>query len=159
MQMMTGFTLDLLSFGAGIAVGILVLMVFLAPKLSRLKRADDDMARVFDDMAQESLRKSQDQFLQLAQEKLKQAQMEGSFDLERRQKSISDMVDPIGKSLKDMETKIETLGKAGAGLEAQLKSFSEDQRYFARTNPKSCAGFKKSDCSWSLGRNAVTANI
>jgi DNA recombination protein RmuC len=53
----------------------------------------------------------------------------GSFDLERRQKSIADLVDPIGKTLKDMETRIEGLGKTGAGLEAQLKTFSDDQRF------------------------------
>ncbi|MDD3020426.1 MAG: DNA recombination protein RmuC [Alphaproteobacteria bacterium] len=127
--MAIGFTLDLLSLVLGFVGGMLILFAVLWPKIARARLAEEQMTRVFDEMAQDSLRKSQDQFLQLAQEKLKQAQMEGSFDLERRQKSISDLVDPIGKSLKDMELKIETLGKAGAGLEAQLKNFSEDQRY------------------------------
>ncbi|OIN85701.1 MAG: hypothetical protein AUJ12_08280 [Alphaproteobacteria bacterium CG1_02_46_17] len=127
--MAIGFTLDLLSLVLGFVGGMLILFAALWPKIARARLAEEQMTRVFDEMAQDSLRKSQDQFLQLAQEKLKQAQMEGSFDLERRQKSISDLVDPIGKSLKDMELKIETLGKAGAGLEAQLKNFSEDQRY------------------------------
>ncbi|HRK97597.1 MAG: DNA recombination protein RmuC [Alphaproteobacteria bacterium] len=123
------FTLDLLSLGLGFLGGLLILFAVLWPKLARARDIETQMTRVFDDMAQDSLKKSQDQFLMLAQEKLRQAQMEGSFDLERRQKSIADLVDPIGQSLKDMEQKIETLGRAGAGLEAQLKNFSEDQRY------------------------------
>lgn len=123
------FTLDILSLAIGAAVGALALSAVFWPKIAHARELEERMSRAFDDMAQDSLRKSQDQFLQLAQEKLKQAHMEGSFDLERRQKSIADLVDPIGKSLKDMEQRIETLGKAGAGLEAQLKTFSEDQRF------------------------------
>ena len=122
-------TFDLLSLALGFSGGALLIFAVLWPRISRMRSLQDQMGMAFDALAQESLRKSQDQFLQLAQEKLKQSQMENSFDYEKRQKSISDMVDPIGKSLKEMEQKIETLGKAGAGLEAQLKSFSEDQRY------------------------------
>ncbi|HNQ91330.1 MAG TPA: DNA recombination protein RmuC [Alphaproteobacteria bacterium] len=118
-------SLDLVSLGIGFAGGVLLLFVLMWPKISRAR----DMGRLFDEVAQNSLIKSQDQFLVLAAEKLKQAQMDGAFDLERRQKSIADLVDPIGKSLKDMELRIETLGKAGAGLEAQLKNFAEDQRF------------------------------
>lgn len=123
------FTLDSTSLLIGCAIGAAAIFAFLWPKIVRAKDMEERLVLSFDALAQNSLQKSQDQFLQLAQEKLKQAQMEGSFDLERRQKSIADLVDPIGKSLKDMEQKIETLGKAGAGLEGQLKSFSEDQRF------------------------------
>ena len=79
-------------------------------------------------MAQQALDKNSERFIQLAQEKLKQAQADNHHDLDKRQKAISDLVDPIGKSLKEMEGKIETLGKTGAGLDAQLKTFAEDQR-------------------------------
>jgi DNA recombination protein RmuC len=119
---------DVLSALICLAVGGLGVAAFLLPKLSR-PRDDQALANTFDVLAQESMRKSQDQFLALATEKLKQAQMEGSHDLELRQKSIATLVDPIGKSLKDMDIKIETLGKTGAGLEAQLKTFADDQRH------------------------------
>ena len=122
-------SLDLISLGIGFGGGALLVFAVLWPKISRARDVEARMTRAFDDMARDSLSKSQDQFLLLATEKLKQAQMDGAFDLERRQKSIADLVDPIGKSLKDMEQRIETLGKAGAGLEAQLKSFSDDQRF------------------------------
>ncbi len=126
------FSLDLLSLGIGAVCGILLCLVVLLPKLSQFRRHQDEMnqmGQLFDQLAQNSLRQSQEQFLLLAEEKLKSAQKDGAHDIERRQKAIADLVDPIGKTLKDMEGRIENLGKTGAGLEAQLKTFSEDQRY------------------------------
>lgn len=87
-----------------------------------------ESANAFSLMAQQALDKNSERFIQLAQEKLKQAQADGAHDLEKKNKAIADLVDPIGKSLKEMEGKIENLGKAGAGLDAQLKAFAEDQR-------------------------------
>lgn len=123
------FSIDILSAAIGFAVAVILMLAILLPKLSRLREVQDTMGQTFDYLAQETLRKSQEQFLLLAEEKLKQAQKDGSYDLEKRQKAVADLVDPIGKSLKEMESKIETLGKAGAGLESQLKTFAEDQRY------------------------------
>lgn len=127
--MIYAFSIDIVSAAIGFAVAIILMLALFLPKLSRLREIQDTMGQAFDSLAQESLRKSQEQFLMLAEEKLKQAQKDGSYDLEKRQKAVADLVDPIGKSLKEMEQKIETLGKAGAGLESQLKTFAEDQRY------------------------------
>ncbi len=121
-------TFDILSAVIGLVVGALAVATFLMPKLARSKKDEITLAQTFEALAQESMRKSQDQFLALATEKLKQSQMEGAHDLDKRQSAIATMIDPIGKSLKDMDLKIETLGKAGAGLEAQLKNFADDQR-------------------------------
>lgn len=129
MNQIPSLAIDPLSLLAGVALGALAVAVWALPRFARLKQTQDTMGQTFEALAQQSLRNSQEQFLQLAAEKLKQSQMEGSFDLERRQKSIADLVDPIGKTLKDMETRIEGLGKTGAGLEAQLKTFSDDQRF------------------------------
>lgn len=114
---------------AGLALGAAVVLAMLWPLLQRSRRIGDTLQQSFDAIAQDSLRKSQDQFLHLAQEKLRQSQMEGAFDLERRQKAVSDLVDPLNRTMKDMETRIESLGRVGAGLEAQLKNFSQDQTY------------------------------
>lgn len=123
------FSLDIVSLVIGLLVGAGVILAIFMPKLARQRTSQSYMQQVFDQLAQDSLRKSQEQFLHMAEEKLKQSQKDGSYDLEKRQKAVADMVDPIGKSLKEMEQKIETLGKAGAGLEAQLKTFAEDQRF------------------------------
>lgn len=129
MNPIPSLAIDPLSLLAGVALGALAVAVWALPRFARLKQTQDTMEQTFETLAQQSLRNSQEQFLQLAAEKLKQSQMEGAFDLERRQKSIADLVDPIGKTLKEMETRIEGLGKTGAGLEAQLKTFSDDQRF------------------------------
>ena len=83
-----------------------------------------DKADAFALLAQKALDSNSERFIQLAQEKLKQAQSDNSHDLDKRQKAISDLVDPIGKTLKEMEGKIESLGKAGAGLHSQLQTFA-----------------------------------
>lgn len=127
--MALSFELDAVSLAIGLVAGGLGVLAICLPKLSRLRQTQDHMGQIFDQLAQDSLRKSQEQFLMMAEEKLKAAQKDSGYDLEKRQKAIADMVDPIGKSLKDMEMRIETLGKAGAGLEAQLKTFADDQRY------------------------------
>lgn len=119
----------------GLAAGLLIAGLAGAWKIAgvreRLRQAETArgaMGDAFSLTAQEVLRRTQEDFLRLAQEKLKQAQAEGGHDLEKRQKAIADLVNPIDKTLKDMQGKIESLGKTGAGLDAQLKNFAEDQR-------------------------------
>ncbi|MGB0719382.1 MAG: DNA recombination protein RmuC, partial [Bdellovibrionales bacterium] len=81
--------------------------------------------------AQAALQQSSEQFLQLAQEKLKAAQSDGAHDLEKRQRAIADLVDPVNKALKTMDEKIAHLEtartKAYAELETHLKSMTADQ--------------------------------
>lgn len=120
---------DPFSLTLGIVIGMVAVAIVIIPLWLRARQTGDALGQTFDLLAQESLRKSQDQFLQLAQEKLRQAQLEGSHDLDKRQKAISDLVDPIAKTMKDMEGKIEGLGRVGTGLESQLKTFTDDQRY------------------------------
>ena len=116
---------DTFSLLAGTALGACFAAAILVPLWLRARHGAGTLERA----AQDTLRATQDQFLALAQEKLKQSQLEGSFDLEKRQKAISDLVDPIAKTMKDMETRIEGLGKVGTALDAQLKTFTDDQRY------------------------------
>lgn len=97
-------------------------------KAERVAELEQQMGGAFSVAAQEVLQKSNEQFLQLAQEKLKQQQGEQNHDFEKRQKAISELIDPIQKNLKDMGERLESLGKTGTGLEAQLKTFVEDQR-------------------------------
>lgn len=128
-------TLDFISVLLGLALGAAAAAGFFAWKMAglreRLRLAEEAkgaMGDAFSLTAQEVLRKTQEDFLRLAQEKLKQAQAEGGHDLEKREKAIADLVNPIDRTLKDMQGKIEGLGKTGAGLDAQLKNFAEDQR-------------------------------
>lgn len=128
-------TLDLLSLLAGLLIGAALVFFFMARQTAVLReklRHEEDsrgsMGESFGAMAQEALRKTNEQFLQLAQEKMKQADIASQSDLDKRQKAIAALVEPIGKTLQEMDKKVETLGKAGAGLETQLRTFAEDQR-------------------------------
>lgn len=129
-------------FVGGLVFGAAMLALFGAPRLLRLEReraelsaklqagtdAVKAMEAQFQMAATRALATTQDQFLKLAQEKLAGAQKDAGFDLEKRQKAIAEMVDPIGKTLKQVEEKLQTLGQSGAVLDAQLKSFAEDQK-------------------------------
>lgn len=121
-------TIDTVSLAIGIGLGGLATGLVLWPKILENRRSKSQYALVFDQLAQEALRKSNEQFLQLAQEKLRQANMEGAHALDHRHKAMADMVDPIAKALQAMDLKVENLGKAGASLETHLKTFAEDQR-------------------------------
>lgn len=100
----------------------------LASALQLEEQAAEQMQQVFALTAQEVMDKNSERFLQLAQEKMKQAHADHSHEVEKKQKAIADLVDPIGKTLKEMGDRVENLGKTGAGLNAQLQTFAEDQK-------------------------------
>lgn len=81
--------------------------------------------------AQDALNKTSEQFLQLAQEKLGHATRDSAHDLEKRQKAIADLVDPVNKALSAMDEKIQTLEKARIGAYAEihthLKGMADEQ--------------------------------
>ena len=128
-------TIDLVSLlvggFAGAVLSALILLVIFLPKLASLRRARDEMGTEFSQLAQQVLNQSNEQFLALAQDrlsqKLQEAQKNNDFDSEKRQIALQNMVEPLGKSLKEMEAKIAGLDKTGATLEAQLKHFTLDQ--------------------------------
>ena len=128
-------TFDPISLTIGLLAGLIVAglvaamrMAALRERLHQYEQARQAMGDTFSTAAQEALARNNEQFLALAQEKLKAAQAEGAHDIEKRQKAITEMVDPIGKMLTEMNTRVEGLGKTGIGLDVQLKAFAEDQR-------------------------------
>ncbi len=133
--MISVMTIDLFSLLLGVSGGALLAGGFLGARLLsaekekvRLEQQVSSMPETFDSVAQESLRKAHEQFLLLAQEKMRQAQSDHDHMVDKKHKAIETLVNPIGQSLKDMDEKIRHLEKTGSGLEGQLKSFAEDQR-------------------------------
>ena len=109
-------TLDIISLALGLILGLATACLFLIPRLTVLRErlrqqeeAQKAMADAFSLAAQEALNKSGEQFLNLAKEKLHQAQADGSHDLEKRQKAIFDMVTPIQKNLEQLGTAVEQI--------------------------------------------------
>lgn len=133
---------DLLSLLLGGLGGVVLLAVFLVPHVIRLERdrallrarsmMDETTLNAMGDrfkvMANDALQGQHQSFLALAAEKLGGVQKDAAFDLEKRQKAIAELVDPIGKTLKDVGVRLETLGQTGAVLDAHLKNFAEDQK-------------------------------
>lgn len=84
-----------------------------------LQQAQDVLDARFKVTAQEALAKSAEQFMQLAQEKLKHAQADTSHDLEKRQKAIDEMIKPVHQNL-------EALGKALEQVKGTDQALRED---------------------------------
>ena len=85
----------------------------------------------FKDTAQQALSQSSEHFLALAQERLKASQSDNAHDMDKRQKAIAELVDPVNKALKTMDEKLahleNTRTKAYAELETHLKNMTTDQ--------------------------------
>lgn len=94
-------------------------------------KASEDMDARFKLTANEALQQNNEQFMQLAQEKLKASQADNAHDLEKRHRAIADLVDPVGKALKTMDEKLAHLEnarvKAYAELETHLQHMTADQ--------------------------------
>lgn len=82
-------------------------------------KAGAELDHRFKATAAEALKQSNEQFLQLAQERLKAAQADGSHDLEKRQKAIDEMVKPV-------KIQLESLSKSLEQSEGTQKAIRED---------------------------------
>lgn len=100
-------------------------------KIELLTKAKAEMENTFKALSQDVMNANRESFLALAQEKLKQFQEGANNDLEKRQKAIKDLVDPVSKSLETMDKKILDLEKARENaygeLREHLKSMKGDQ--------------------------------
>lgn len=117
---------------AGLAVGVIgagirVLKLerrnaSLLAELEAEKRAQGGMEGRFRLTAQEAVQNAHEAFLQLAQERLKDAQKDNAHDLDKRQKAISDLIDPVNKVLGQMGEKLQDLEKSRLTAYAELRT-------------------------------------
>jgi len=91
-----------------------------------LEKAGESLDMRFKASAQEALQKSNEQFLQLAQERLKGAQADGAHDLEKRQKAIDEMVKPVHENLKSMSAALEQVRGTDKALREDLNSLNRE---------------------------------
>ena len=91
-----------------------------------LARAGVELDNRFKATAQEALQKSSEQFLQLAQEKLKGAQAENAHDLEKRQKAIDEMVKPVHEKLQSMAAALEQVKGTDQSLSEQVQNLNRE---------------------------------
>lgn len=76
-----------------------------------LELAREQLENAFHELADQSLAKNNNQFLQLATQKLDNQQQQASSDLEKRQLSIQNLLSPIADALKKTESQIGSIEK------------------------------------------------
>lgn len=98
----------------------------LAANLEAWDKAGEVLDQRFKLTAQDALSRSHEQFLQLAQERLRSAQADGAHDIEKRQKAISDMITPVQEHLKALSGAIEQVKGTDQALREDLKHLSKE---------------------------------
>lgn len=93
----------------------------MAEKLKLLEEAKEQMGHMFKSLSQDVMASNRESFLSLAQERLTKFQEGAQNDLEKRQKAIKDLVEPVNKSLETMDKKIIDLEKAREGAYGELR--------------------------------------
>ena len=86
-----------------------------------LELAKEQLENAFHEIADQSLAKNNNQFLQLATQKLNNQQQHASSDLEKRQLSIQNLLNPIAEALKKTEHQIGSIEKTRHQSFGELK--------------------------------------
>ena len=125
---------NIIGYGVACLIGFAIGFGLLWARNRDLERTNSRLENIdarFGEISQNALRQSNEQFLQLAHEKLKQAQNEGQNDLAKREDAIKNLVDPMNKALQSLDEKIQNLEKtrvsAYAELRQQLSHMGADQ--------------------------------
>ena len=100
-----------------------------AEKLAVVADAQRQLKDTFEALSGEALRRSQESFLQLAQERLGQYQQASSSDLEARQQAITELLKPVRESLERVDTQLVRVDRERVGsyesVAQQLKGLSD----------------------------------
>lgn len=114
-----------------------------AARLNEMERSLDEQYRLlgeakgqlgatFQALAAETLQKSNEGFLQLANETLAAARREGTTDLAARERAIAELVAPVKQTLEKFDQHVHAMersrGEAYVGLTEQVRALAEGQR-------------------------------
>lgn len=102
-----------------------------AGKLAVVMDAQKQLKDTFEALSGEALRRSQESFLQLAQEKLGQYQQASASDLQARQQAITELLKPVRESLEKVDKQLVSVDKERAGA---YQSVSEQLRSLSATH-------------------------
>ncbi len=81
-------------------------------KLAALEQARDQLTDTFNALSSQALRNNNEEFLRLAQENLKQFQMQANAQLQQKEQSIDNLVKPIQEALAKTELQIQAMEQA-----------------------------------------------
>ena len=102
-----------------------------AEKLATVMDAQKQLKDTFEALSGEALRRSQESFLQLAQEKLGQYQQASASDLQARQQAITELLKPVRESLEKVDKQLVNVDRERAGA---YQSVSEQLRSLSATH-------------------------
>ena len=102
-----------------------------AEKLATVLDAQRQLKDTFEALSGEALRRSQESFLQLAQEKLGQYQQASASDLKARQQAITELLKPVRESLEKVDKQLVNVDRERAGA---YQSVSEQLRSLSATH-------------------------
>ena len=85
------------------------------------RKVTEELAEKFKALSRDALKDNNQEFLNLARATLEKTQATAKGDLEQRQQAIDQLVQPLKKSLDDVDGKIRDLEKARAGAYAELR--------------------------------------
>ncbi|MEX0331279.1 MAG: DNA recombination protein RmuC [Puniceicoccaceae bacterium] len=108
-------------------------------RLTELKELREKFETTFKALSADALKQSSEQFLELAKSNFSRLQEGAKGELEKRQQAINELVNPLRKSLEQVDDKIQKLEKARegayAGLQEQVRNLLESQgKLQAETN-------------------------
>ncbi|WP_062461644.1 DNA recombination protein RmuC [Demequina soli] len=148
---------SLLCLVVGAALGALVATRRAAAASSRdaatLRAERDALRQEFRALSGEALRASQEQFLDLAHERLKRSEQEGGAALLRREQAIREMVEPLSRSLEAIREQTMLADRARAAGHAAL---GEQVRHMLEASER--VGRKADDFVNTLRRSDVRGN-
>jgi DNA recombination protein RmuC len=130
-------TIDLLSLSMGVGIGLLCgVLVYLwriggikaenAGLEARLETERAGLDDHFQALAQAALQSNSENFLNIAQEKLKLAQNDSAHDLEKKTQAIAAMVDPVQKHLLQLNGAVEQLSGTDKAIREDIQNLSKE---------------------------------
>ncbi len=90
-------------------------------KLQLLGQAEDQLREAFQALSAEALRQNNQTFLELAKESLEGFQKAAQVDLGGRQKAVSELVEPVRKSLEQVDAKLQAIEREREGAYQALR--------------------------------------
>ena len=124
-QSLTMSTIEILVLGILFLIVIgLQITIFKRLKSEEIGDTSIDYNNQFSEIASSALSKNNEQFLQLADERLKRQQSNASNELESRKKEIETLIQPISEPIKKLEDEINMIPEEIEGIE-NLKKLLE----------------------------------
>ena len=100
-------------------------------KIRTLKQAQDDLSRTFEALSARALAQNNQEFLRLARENLEKLQQQAGAELEKKEKAIEHLVQPIRTALEKTEQQIRNIEKerkeAYGALTQHLQTMAQTQ--------------------------------